>query len=1175
MNKKSFIYSIKFVAVLLALFAFASCNREEFTEQDALDLERERLAMQRSQDSAALVQEVDEALRLEWQRRMIDSLTRVNAGGKVFYSVTVVPGGSSAFGAGRLDEVEGVQGAEITVSQGFVGEGTDAYAFVRRQNTDQAGMATFELYSGEATVNVNIPDGAFTNVSYTVNLTPDGGVQNGSTILVGNVVPVFNNPNSPTTDPDDVARIRGRAFVETDLTNNTPELVADVVDNPDDVTFTANIFTNNEFMERYIRKANEEGANMDGVATNSGAIQRIAYQGATTVARLNGDSDYTLLASATASGLPIRMQFSEFVADRTFWRFVGDDGDLLEDFPLENIGQPNRGLLEIGDYVTRRTLYTPNTSESSVDRTLDFNSGNDIGRSPQTNIGQSGYLPVSGAFWSNVSMVEQNATLSVNITSDGSLMHVPYNLDVDGTTPFDNAIGRVNWLVVQQGATGVDAAAVPGFAGVPNLVLVPGTPGLNGGEYLADVNVNSDAQAGDVLTPAVTFVGGDPTTPAEGYAVLSNELGGAQGNLRTVVAIVLTNVGAGYTSAPQVVIDRAVPNGVGGTGITGTGGIVAASNAIGNVRVIDGGFGFINATTTNPTNEIGRWTGFPPVPAIPDVPTGLNLALQFTYDWETSGGDDLGTVQSIEVVGSSNNWTTGALNELNDNPFQYNSTQAILPIEVGGEDLFDPLTGTLALNAAYPGVAGGPAPFDVPNAIWMDAVGGASSPGDQYVFVPGATVVGGAPEVAATFDVFMDPTTGRVVAMVLTSGGTGYVSGPTEVRIGRGNIAGNTLDAEFFTGGSSVDTYDINGTGFGSIITGRATNPDVADLAAVTPGNNTYHALFSTPTGGGTPAVGVPVFDGNRVVGLEILDAGSGYSPAADNITWTLVPTGTAAAKQAFNASLRSYLTPAAFNVIVNDGGLGYAVNPSIRVSGGNLPLDHPDYPSSSDFAVTVNSAGTITAVRYTGGASPYGVDQNGQIEVIATVAPQEGAFLAMLRGPVFSTGGSATPNFGYTAPVPAFPEFGAVAQIQSFTWQSLDLVAGELEGGFGNWIDNTASIADVIYGAPFRAFSGTNGRFYSAVRATVQDAASDATAAVTFNISSAGGSDNGGRISGVGVSQTGLFAVSRGGNDASMPVEGLPFRTVGGPAGFSTFSAINYVRDIHYGTGIELNYNN
>ncbi|MCS6969346.1 MAG: hypothetical protein NZM39_12265, partial [Bernardetiaceae bacterium] len=257
MNKKVVLsYPVRATAVLAAAALVASCAKDKFTEANALELELRRMRVEDSIRAARARQERIWEMNTLFYQRVLDSLDRINAGGRVFYTVTVVAAGNAAFGTGRVEEMEGVQGATVSVAQ---------YGNIVTQTTGPSGMATVELRSGSANVVISAP--GHTTVNYTVNLTADGNPVtngnlpqapgNGRTVHVGNVIPLF-----PTTGAG-TATVRGRAYIETNLTNEEAEFVTPAILGAGTNLFTANININDVFRNRYLKVSNSVSAIVD------------------------------------------------------------------------------------------------------------------------------------------------------------------------------------------------------------------------------------------------------------------------------------------------------------------------------------------------------------------------------------------------------------------------------------------------------------------------------------------------------------------------------------------------------------------------------------------------------------------------------------------------------------------------------------------------------------------------------------------------------------------------------------------------------------------------------------------------------------------------------------------------------------------------------------------------
>ncbi|TAD95234.1 MAG: hypothetical protein EAZ97_15825, partial [Bacteroidetes bacterium] len=320
------------MAVLMASAIFTSCAKDEFTEKNALDLELRRM---RVQDSIAMADSKlaqSQKIQLLQYQRQIDSLTAIDAGGKVFYSVVPVNATFTTFGAGdgRAENAEGEDGATVTASQ---------YGVTIVSAGAKNGVYTFPvLHSGE--VSVTVVKAGFSTANYIANLTPTGPVANGKITYVGNIIPLFK----VSTVTSEMATVRGKAWVETDLTNSAREFA------PAGTTFTAQVdvtrmstmngVTKSVFRRRFIEENNNQdfgvqggnpgtggvvgsgGTSSNGNPSNfkNGYIQRFGYEmtGLPT-GTVNATGDYSFLSPASASGLPIKLEFSEFITDRTYY----------------------------------------------------------------------------------------------------------------------------------------------------------------------------------------------------------------------------------------------------------------------------------------------------------------------------------------------------------------------------------------------------------------------------------------------------------------------------------------------------------------------------------------------------------------------------------------------------------------------------------------------------------------------------------------------------------------------------------------------------------------------------------------------------------------------------------------------------------------------------------------
>ena len=1134
MNKNLFIYSFKYLAVLLALVTFSSCERDEFTEQDAFDLQQAQLNAQDAREQAALAAQDQRVMNMAMFRRSMDSLTRLNSGGKVFYTVNVVPGGSSAFSSGRFEEVEGLDGATVTVSQ--------LGGAVVEQKTTVGGLASFEMYSGEVTVNVEAAN--HTDLNYTANLTPDGGVPNGALMYVGNVVPVFDDPNNPGAGADEnMATVKGFAFAELDITfgNNQEESV------PDGTKVRAFIdVANPAFKAKYITQANDEGINNAGQPTKSGYIQRFAYEeaasttGSTVTSPLNNDTapdggEYSISIGATASGLPIMMKFDDFAADRTYY-FSDSDTD---------VGGPNG---QFGGPGAKRFIYTQNTAVG--------------GNQTPTPIGLQGLRNFA----------------------------------------FGNTLPVFSFATTEATATAT----------------------ITGGDVIAAVNVGDRGFYYEA--PMVTI--GAPTsgTTATAVAVLEDIPAAATGDaadardrgLMRIKQINVTSGGSGYTGTPSVTITRKSYTGRDAAGVpvpNGTGAVAAPSSTVKYIRIMDGGYG-MNPSTAGPSTGVGTYTGVAPAVVfnndISPTGNGSDIATANVIVDET-----VGTATEVQITGGGNGYDDSNLNIT----FNYGSNASV-SLSAGNDAIFRSNgTGVLQWNTAAPGAV-----------LTMGGVNNEvqSSTGSNYTFVPSVSVtglaavsagatLGTAPEIRATVD-----GTGAVQSLEIV-GATGYSnSGQFNANINIiDNPDGVNITAQGFTQGGSIDSYILTNYGSTNGVY-KATLENATPTAAtfnylttrndgtgviVDEGDNAvagqpgagvnaptmaevsdFIVVFENPTAtGGDNAWGYPIFDngGNNLVGIFITQQGIGYTnPAPNTYNFWLVPAdiaGTAKAALAkykglnddddANASASAARSGQRLTITFTNGGLGYAVRPEFTLFGGNKSVeDLAGINSGINAAVRgqldFNAAGTITntAINYTG-ALPFSAADlaSDPITITASTSRLVGIFNREMDYFANNGGGyqggiiADTPN-GIDLNGPADWEYynqtggtEVTPRVMFNLVESLEFTAADRVG------TNGAANADFKYITPPTYTVQWIGVDTGGAGVAVLDPA-------TADIVALNASSNGSIPGGFVISN---FFVPT--NDPSYPAAGERFRTIGGSSNFEVFSGLTYIRDVNYGTGIEL----
>jgi hypothetical protein len=1140
MNKNLFIYSFKYLAVLLALVTFSSCERTEFTEEDALTLENARLDAQLARDIEAGKAEDTRIKQMALFRRGIDSLTRINSGGKVMYTVNVVPGGSTAFSSGRFEEIEGLTGAKVTVSQfiagGSTGSGAAAAGYVQTVTT-LSGVASFELYSGEATVTIEPVN--HTPVNYVVNLTPDGGVRNGSLVYVSNVIPVFDDVANPETGAEaNFATIKGFAFAELDITfgNNEEEAV------PPGTKVRAYIDVNPAFMAKYINEANDsgEGTNADGIATKSGHVQRIAYQKAVSTVGTTVDAavpgvdtgatrggEYSISMPATASGLPIAMKFDDFAAAR---KYVF--GNVLTN-------TPGSTPVYDGDFGTgsKRFIYTQNT---------------EVGGNQNPSPFFVGYNDLAKSF---------------------------------STVKFDFAT--------------TEAAATATIKS-GDVVSVVSTVG---GYYYEAPTVTIAAPTSGTTATATAVLG--PIDPA---SVVPADVAARTRGLRKVVSVTLTSGGSGYTAAPAVTFTRKSFTGVTGTApnANGTGEVAAPSSTVKYIRIMDAGFGmnglpagFVLATSA--VTGVGNYTGFAPAVVFNGniSPTG-NAADIATAN--TIVDAVVGTATEIQVTNGGNGYDDANLNitfnygrdaSVNTNGSNVLGGAASALFRVGA-------AGQLLWNVS----AAGDRVLTQLNATAAGEVQFVT--GSNYTFVPAVAITGLTAPAGATLPTFVATVTnGKVTSVEIQGATSGWGAVNTEVT---GTLAinanpdGVNITAKGFTQGGSIDTYEIlnygstndvykstveaasqtfnylttNANGNGQILNGTNNVMTPADYAL----NSDFIVVFDNPTAAaGDNAWGYPIFDngGNNLVGVLIINQGIGYTnPSPATYNFWLVPADLASTPKAALAAYKagvaglagtSSLVSSSLTFTITGKGSGYAVRPEFVLSGGNKSAEDLATINTAINAwirplLKFNTAGEITntaPLTYPGGIAPFTATEVAATPIVVTVSVSrlERDFTSNANGAL-----AMNTRVEPSASTVAATNNGGTVYNSTYRY----LVAG-----------TSVSARDFFTNTVSPATTGMPTTYISAPTFTVDFNGASTTGAgvgvlnpaaelAGLNTTTVGKLPTGTSINGTTI--TSLFY---NGNDPSYNPAGERFKTLGGSSKFEVFTGMVYVRDVNYGTGIEL----
>jgi hypothetical protein len=1040
MNKNFMKSSVKALAVALSAAAvLSSCSKEQFTEKDALSLELSRLRAQRTIDSLKTAQEALNRNGLLRYQRVLDSLDRENAGGRVFYTVNVVSATSSAVSNGRVEEAEGVTGASVTVTQ-FGGLNPQTKQTV-------SGLATFELRSGEATVAVAAP--AHTSADYTVNLTgPFSGNQvgfgtsgnsvvaaprNGSVVYVGNVIPLFQ----ASSDGALMATIRGRAFIETDLTNDVEELAntqnaaiqaAGTVAN---IFVSAGINTQGDFFARYLAKQGNfgtSGAQNGGTSTSAGlgAITKIFYgpaagttsgaaggTGTVTRAAVGATGDYTLLVPATVSGLPINVKSDEIVANRTYFRAGGI-------------------------VTTQRFLYGPNVTATAVAENASvptvsfqaFTTAATVTASYQAQVTSSSfttgdYAATGAGFYAVAPTVTVSGTTGTGLAASGALSGDAVSGPAGSTTVVGKTVAGFTISAGGSGYTAVTGASNDGVASFTrNDVVAVGSgfrvAGATGSQISNFIQVTDGGfgfRYGDPNSFDVTQIG--TGNPLGGFATATVTAGftGAlpvvsfgsilppatspvalvipEPSVGTITSISVFNPGSGLTSIPQPVFTY------------GTAGNIPAVDAANNPLFAKNGTGGLQFN---------------------------NAVYTFPAAWGTAGTEYVFGPTSLELTPGGNAAAASAQQSTIGSGYVFVPTAVAASTGPGTFPSITPASFTISVRSssipATPNIAAGAITrIDITNGGIYTAItgyGAAGVAGDALTF-PMAGGIGGdinginLQMIVATVPPGSTRTTNSLAALSF-SGGSGlaldnYVISTPTPTVGTTNI---------FAAATSFG-YPSNAT----LVTSTLLNPNApikVDLGTNLLGGSAWIVVFDPPAGGGVQAWGIPYIDlvggVSTISGVRVINAGAGYPVSATAIPMTLMPNpfrnngaavgnatialadfGPANAGNWFtlgtditnvlpvqagknlrnalaNADALGFELPAVgarLIFTVTNGGSGYAQTPTVAIADGGLTFGQIatalGTANSTNVGPVIMSNGTVTRVgnTFTGAATNVG----------------------------------------------------------------------------------------------------------------------------------------------------------------------------------------------------------
>lgn len=939
------------VAFLIIGASIVSCQKDEFTEKDALkgqeDLEILRDSLGRD---------------LEILR---DSLARV--GGIVSYTVNVINAGNSGFMKASSDDsklkANGLTGVSVTTSQ---------LGVISTKQTNDQGMVVFnDLRIGKVTVNVSLAN--YTSVSYVAELTPDviTNITSATVRSASTQVPIFPLTGSSTTT------ISGLITYETDLTNGAPELAANV-------PVSASIDVNNTFMNTYVNTAGNNG---------TGEIIKIAYGDAVVNGTTNASGIYSLRVPTTASGLPIRFDISDLAVD-------------------QKLLQPTVYDLDVFGVQTIRTVFSQNTGSPSFIPTVRpayvtfaAPTGTLIGPAPTTTATavavlakgeiESINITANGDGYTQVPIVKitgngTGATATATLTN-GRVTSIVVNTKGQnyttatislGETGGQNAVAtavlasKVKSIAVTNGGTNYSVAPTVTITG--NGTGATAEAKMNG--YVSALNITNGG-AGYTMVPSVTISGGGGINATATATLTTGSLrsitvppladfwftsvptvsfagtGGTEAPVATcslaldgrVSSIPVTTAGSGYTTPPAITI-----SGGGGTGAVAVP-VLGPGGALASIVVINKGSAYTSAPTVTITA--------PPVGGTQAVAGTVVLEKRVASVTITTAGAGFSYGLTGTTFSGSDVLFNGA--SIDGTDIKLNRSISSLSITSPGNDFTSVPTVTIVGDNSFAATAVAEIKYLVENIV-------VTNQGSGYTAAPTISFAGDGVNAAATATIGDS----YVASIVLGNTGSGYTAAPYVEITGGGTPDDNAIIATVLTG-DKVTGFTITqpGKGYSSAPTltiktfktvasasANFNSGSVAAISVTNPGLGYSNApIVEFVSTSGTGAAATAVLDGQgRIKEINVTNAGSGYVTAPTvNL---VVPISTATAKGHVVVDSQGIVT----GVVVDDGGDGYIVAPVVTIT--------PSIPGMGTGATAIAriSGGKVSSVVITNGGSGY-----------------------------------------------------------------------------------------------------------------------------------------------------------------------------------------------------------
>lgn len=790
------------VACLTMLFV-VSC-KDDFTEEDLINQQNEaklkELSALSAEDSLEYLSKLNE---FEYQKyldsvRRADSLALANGAYLPYtYSVQVYNGSVTNVSNGKAQEFA----SDVTVTITQYG--------VKQTQTSRDGLFTFGNI-GVGTIHGTITGAGFTTFEWTIDVSlPYNFFKGVIDINTGNpfttgyyleaLLKYFNQRSLGNSFPifattgANTATFFGRAFIETDLTNRTKEVV------PTGTNVTASIDVDDfDFRTRYVipTAADPLPSSDPGLQTVNNIFRpkkwALTFVGQ---AATNATGDFSVTTPASPDGLPIRFEYDDVVANKTY--YIETNGDVTAITRRNAYGQAISGSYSgvpfislaptasffAGGGAVATAVISGDGSITDIDLT---NGGQNFQGTPRVIIGPP---PAGGTQATATAVVTNGVVTDITVTNAGSGYTATPSVTI---TEGSGATASASSFQFDSTSGGVDNVVVtaPGTVNVAPTVV-----------FYADFDSDNNYDVGEEMT-ATNFPNG---INQGGFQSIGTNFPTGTANLNGsgvgVASVSITNAGGGLSFAPDVLITSGI---LGNISVTVAGGLVTtitinnggrfySTPPVINLNAVAG------AGTTNAVLTPTLTSGVISAVAITNAGTGYTDGV-YVLSHGNAGIVPNGTVQATGTVvwrglglAAIDVGSSGTIQS--DEKYYSNPPKVVI-----SEPDFNGTGAAVATATAILGTDGRVIGINVTNE------------GSGYYNLPTVTLVSGT---GATGTAVLG---NRFVSEIdVTNGGSGYIVAPTVLVVDpASNGTGATAVAKLTNGVVTTIEVTNGGTGYGA-----------------------------------------------------------------------------------------------------------------------------------------------------------------------------------------------------------------------------------------------------------------------------------------------------------------------------------------------------------------------